>query len=80
MKTPKAPTCRTCGESIFDHLYSGRTRICVAPIPEGFTRQEWVGSLTLRIQQKKKERWSLRHANDDSVALGHHRTHAVAPM
>jgi hypothetical protein len=61
MKSPKAPTCRTCGESIFDHLYSGKTRICVAPIPEGFTRQEWVGSLVVRIQQKKKERWSTRH-------------------
>ena len=33
-----------------------------APVPEGFTRLEWVGSLVVRIQQKKKERWSKRHA------------------
>ncbi len=57
----KTPICRVCGESVFDHVYAGKQRICVAPIPEGFTRQEWVGSLVLRIQQKKKERWSTRH-------------------
>ena len=56
------PRCRRCGQSVFAHLWFGRTRICIAPIPAGETRETWAGQLLLRLQQRKEQRFLKRQA------------------
>ena len=56
----RIPKCRSCGESIFAHLWLGKTRICLAPIPADEDPQTWAGKLFLTLQQRKEERWLKR--------------------
>jgi hypothetical protein len=59
----RIPKCRLCGQSIFAHLWFGRTRICIAPIPEDETPETWAGQLLLRLQKRKEERWMRRQSS-----------------
>jgi hypothetical protein len=56
----RIPKCRKCGQSIFAHLWLGRTRICIAPIPDNDRAESWVGQLFLTLQKRKEERWLKR--------------------
>jgi hypothetical protein len=59
----RIPKCRRCGQSIFAHLWFGRTRICIAPFPEDETPEIWAGQLLLRLQKRKEERWIRRQSS-----------------
>ena len=56
----RIPKCRKCGQSIFAHLWLGRTRICIAPIPDDKQPATWTGQLLLTLQKRKEERWLKR--------------------
>jgi hypothetical protein len=56
----RIPKCRKCGQSIFAHLWLGRTRICIAPIPRDDPAASWVGQLFLSLQKGKEQRWLKR--------------------
>jgi len=58
----RIPKCRLCGQSIFAHLWFGRVRICIAPIPENETAATWAGELLLTLQKRKEERWMRRQS------------------
>jgi hypothetical protein len=42
------------------HLWLGRTRICIAPVPDGEAPSRWTGQLFLSLQKRKEERWLKR--------------------
>jgi hypothetical protein len=54
---------RKCGQSIFAHLWLGRTRICIAPIPDDELPATWAGQLLLTLQKRKEERWRKRRGS-----------------
>jgi len=59
----RIPKCRKCGQSIFAHLWLGRTRICIAPVPDDETPTTWAGQLLLTLQKRKEERWRKRRGS-----------------
>lgn len=58
----RIPPCGKCGQRIFAHLWIGRTRICIAPVPDDETPTTWAGQLFLMLQKRKEEHWLKRRA------------------
>jgi len=44
--------CCNCGEPMNRHLHAGKIRVCVAPVPDGETRESWIGVLVVRLQER----------------------------
>ena len=68
----RIPKCRKCGQSIFAHLWLGRTRICIAPIPDDELPATWAGQLL--FDAPEAQRRALAETTWLRLAMPHEET------